>query len=71
MAYVRGKTVRHLYGGGYDTLEKIATSSLPEMEEKMGAYYQSIGSSLADFKAVIPLAWMIGGARILPVVFNM
>jgi hypothetical protein len=46
MAYVRGKTVRHLCGGGYDTLEKIATASLPEMEEKMGAYYQSIGSSL-------------------------
>jgi hypothetical protein len=32
----------------------------------MEAYYQRLGKSLADFKAVIPLRWMIGGARILP-----
>jgi hypothetical protein len=66
LAYVRGKTVMHLCGGGYDTLEKIANADPAEMEEKMGAYYATIGKSLADFKAVIPLAWMIGGAGILP-----
>jgi Domain of unknown function (DUF4332) len=66
LAYVRGKTVNHLCAGGYDTLERIASADLAEMEEKMDAYYRTLGKSLADFKAVIPLAWMIGGAKILP-----
>jgi hypothetical protein len=66
LAYVRGKTVKHLCGGGYDTLEKIANADLAEMEEKMGAYYRTLGKTVADFKAVIPLAWVIGGAKTLP-----
>jgi hypothetical protein len=66
LAYVRGKTVKHLCGGGYNTLEKLANADLPEMEARMDAYYRTLGKSLADFKAVIPLAWMVGGARILP-----
>ena len=66
LAYVRGKTVQHLCGGGYDSLDRIANADLAEMEEKMGAYYQTLGKSLADFRSVIPLSWMIGGAKILP-----
>jgi hypothetical protein len=66
LAYVRGKTVKHLCGGGYDTLEKIGNADAAEMEEKMGAYYRTLGKTAADFKAVIPLAWMIGGAKTLP-----
>ena len=66
LAYVRGKTVKHLCGGGYDTLDKIANADLEKMEEEMDAYYRTMGKSLADFKSVIPLAWMVGGARILP-----
>ena len=66
LAYVRGKTVLHLCGGGYDTLEKIASADVAEMEQRMDAYYRTLGKSLADFKAVIPLTWVIGGARILP-----
>lgn len=66
LAYVRGKTVKHLCGGGYDSLRKIATADLAEMEEKMDAYYRTLGKSSADFRSVIPLTWMIGGARILP-----
>lgn len=66
LAYVRGKTVKHLCGGGYDTLEKIANADLAEMEARMEAYYRTLGKTLADFKAVIPLPWMIGGAKILP-----
>lgn len=66
LAYVRGKTVRHLCGGGYDTLERIASADLAEMEERMDAYYRTLGKSFADFKSVIPLAWMVGGAKILP-----
>ena len=66
LAYVRGKTVRHLCGAGYDTLEKIASADVAEIEVKMGAYYETLGKTLADFKAVIPLPWMIGGAQTLP-----
>ena len=66
LAYVRGKTVKHLCGSGYDTLEKLATANLAEMEVKMEAYYKNLGKSLSDFKAVIPLSWMVGGAKILP-----
>ncbi len=66
LAYVRGKTVLHLCGGGYDTLEKIASANVAEMEQRMDAYYKTLGKTLADFKAVIPLGWVIGGARILP-----
>lgn len=66
LAYVRGKTVKHLCGGGYDTLDKIANADLEKMADEMDAYYRTIGKSLADFKLVIPLPWMIGGAGILP-----
>jgi hypothetical protein len=66
LAYVRGKTIKHLCGGGFDTLERIANASVAEMEEKMEVYYRTLGKSLADFRLVIPLSWMIGGAKILP-----
>lgn len=66
LAYVRGKTVDHLCGSGYDTLEKLATANLTEMEIKMEAYYKTLGKSLSDFKAVIPMSWMVRGAKILP-----
>ena len=66
LAYVRGKTVNHLCGGGYDTLKKIADADAAKMEKDMAAYYRTLGKSSSDFKAVIPLSWMIGGARILP-----
>lgn len=66
LAYVRGKTVAHLCGGGYDTLEKLANANLVEMEEKMDAYYRTLGKNSADFRSVIPISWMTGGANILP-----
>ena len=66
LAYVRGKTIKHLCGGGYDSLEKIASANLAEMEKKMDAYYRTLGKRLADFKLVVPLPWMIGGAKTLP-----
>lgn len=66
LAYVRGKTVKHLCGGGYDTLGKIAGATLAEMEINMDAYYRTLGKSLANFRSVIPLSWILGGAQILP-----
>lgn len=70
LAYVRGKTVKHLCGGGYDTLDKIADADLKKMGEDMTAYYGTMGKRFSDFKAVIPLDWMIGGATVLPRVID-
>ncbi len=66
LAYVRGKTVRHLCGGGYNTLEKLVAADLSEMEVAMRLYYETLGKRLEDFKAVVPLERLVGGARILP-----
>ena len=66
LAYVRGRTVMHLCGGGYDTLEKLSRADLAELEWAMDAYYRTLGKSSADFNAVIPLAYLRGGARVIP-----
>lgn len=66
LAYVRRKTIMHLCGGGYDTLEKLVNADVVKMEADMTDYYESLGKSFADFKSVIPLEWMIGGAKVLP-----
>ena len=36
--------------------------------QDMTIYYESIGKKFSDFKAVIPLDWMTGFAKILPAV---
>ena len=66
LAYARGKTVKHLCGGGYDTLDKLANAHLEKMADDMKVYYKSIGKDFSDFKAAIPLDWMVGGAKVLP-----
>ncbi|HNT06477.1 MAG TPA: DUF4332 domain-containing protein, partial [Anaerolineae bacterium] len=66
LAYVRGRTVQHLCGGGFDTLDKLARADLEKMERKMAAYYATLGKTLRDFSAAVPLKWMIGGARTVP-----
>jgi hypothetical protein len=66
LAYVRGKTVKHLCAGGYDSLVKIAAADLAQMEEDMDAYYRTLGKSPANFRSVVPLSWILGGAKILP-----
>jgi hypothetical protein len=66
LAYVRGKTIMHLCGGGYDSVDRLADAEIVKMEADMTAYYESLGKTLADFKTVIPLDWMIGGAKVLP-----
>lgn len=66
LAYVRGKTVRHLCGAGYDTLAKLANADLADLTAAMHAYFQAQGKQFADYKAVIQLAPLAGGARRLP-----
>ena len=52
--------------GRHNTLDKIATADMQNMEEDMTVYYVTLGKNFSDFKAVIPLDWMIGGAKVLP-----
>ena len=51
---------------GPEAQHKIAHAEAAGMEKAMGAHYCRLGKTLADFQAVIPLARMIGRARILP-----
>jgi len=66
LAYVRGKTVRHLCGAGYDTLDKLANADPAEISAAMHAYFTEQGKQFADYKSVIPLAALVGGAQRLP-----
>lgn len=66
LAYVRGKTVRHLCGAGYDTLDKLANADREELTAAMHAYFDAQGKQFADYKSVIQLTALAGGARRLP-----
>jgi hypothetical protein len=66
LAYVRGKTIMHLCGGGYNTLNRLSNVEIVKMQADMSAYYELLGKTFVDFKTVIPLDWMIGGAKVLP-----
>lgn len=70
LPYVRGKTVKHLCGGGYTSLRKIATADLVIMEKEMDAYFGRMGKRYSDFAASMPLYWLIGAAKILPAVVD-
>jgi len=39
---------------------------MKKIETDMTVYYKTIGKKFSDFKTIIPLDWMIGGARVLP-----
>jgi len=66
LAYVRAKTIKHLCGGGYNTLDKIVSADISKMEEAMTVYFAKAGKCFSNFKVVIPLDWMIGGAKVIP-----
>jgi hypothetical protein len=52
--------------GSTNRTGNFAMADLSTMEAHMTAYYASIGKGFSDFKSVIPLVWMVGGARLLP-----
>lgn len=66
LAYVRGKTIKHLCAAGYDTLNKLASAHISQINADMTEYFAKMGKNFNDFKAVLPLDWMIGGACVLP-----
>jgi len=46
MPYISGKTVKHHFGGGYNTLEKLANADLSQLTKDMTKYFDSIGIKL-------------------------
>ena len=71
LPYVRRKTILPVCGAGYDTLAKIATADLAQMETDLEAYFQRIeGKPWKNFKSVIVLRGMVAAARALPVIME-
>ena len=67
--YARRKTILPLCGAGYDTLKKIASASLAQMDSDMDSYFAQIqGKSWQDYKSVIVLKHLVTCARALPVI---
>jgi hypothetical protein len=67
LPYVRRKTILPVCGAGYDTLDKIATAHLNQMEADMEHFYQRTqGKSWDDFISVILLRCLVIGAQALP-----
>lgn len=46
MPYISGKTVKHYFGGGYNTLEKLANADLSQLTKDMTKYFDLIGMKL-------------------------
>ena len=64
MPYISGKTVKHYFGGGYKSLEKLAKAELSQLTEDMVEYLDSIGMKLS--RSFIELDSGIAIAKILP-----
>lgn len=47
MPYVSGKTVKHYFGAGYDSLEKLVKADLDKLTDDMTKYFNSIGKKLS------------------------
>lgn len=71
LPYVRRKTILPVCGAGYDTLAKIATADLAQMETDLEAYFQRTrGKPWKNYKSVIVLRGMVAAARALPVIME-
>jgi hypothetical protein len=64
MPFISGKTVKHYFCGGYNSLEKLASADLDELTEDMAKYLSSIGMKLR--RSFIELESNIAIAKILP-----
>lgn len=64
MPYISGKTVKHYFGGGYNSLEKLASADLKQLTKDMTEYFESIGMRLR--RSFIELDSNMTIAKILP-----
>jgi len=71
LPYVRRKTILPVCGAGYDTLAKIASADLSQMDSDLEAYFRRTkDKSWANYKAVIVLKGLVTGAQALPVIME-
>jgi len=71
LPYVRRKTILPLCGAGYDTLAKIASADLDQMETDLESYFGRMqGKSWENYKAVIVVKILVTCARALPVIME-
>ena len=71
LPYTRRKTILPLCAAGYDTLMKIASADLAQMDLDMESYYaRTQGKCWQDYKAVIVLKHLVTCARAVPVIYN-
>ncbi|MEI7844992.1 MAG: hypothetical protein WCK35_04220 [Chloroflexota bacterium] len=71
LPFVRRKTLLPICGAGYDTLYKIASADVSEMESSLDTFFRSsIGKSWKNYRSVIVLKGMIATARVLPVIME-
>ena len=58
-------------GAGYDTLAKIASANLEQMDSDLDAYFQHTRDKpWKNYKAVIVLKGLVAGAQALPVIMD-
>jgi len=71
LPYVRRKTILPVCGAGYDTLAKIASADLSQMDTDLEAYFQRTrGKPWKNYKSVIVLKGIVATARALPVIME-
>ncbi len=64
MPYISGKTVKHYFGGGYNSLKKLARVDLNQLTKDMTKYFESKGMKLR--RSFIELDSNTAIAEILP-----
>ena len=71
LPYVRRKTILPVCGAGYDTLAKITTADLAQMDTDLEAYFQHAqGKPWKNYKSVIVLKGIVTASRALPVIME-
>jgi len=63
LPYMSRKTVDHLFGGGYDNIDKIAQADTRKFREDMKSYFDRIGVKLSGF---IELEGIVEWAKTIP-----
>jgi hypothetical protein len=71
LPYIRRKTILPVSGAGYNTLAKIASADLDQMESDMEAYFECVkGKSWENYKSVIVLKILVTCAKALPMIME-
>jgi len=64
LPYMSTKTVNHLFGGGYNSINKIAQADVTKLKEDMKSYFDKRGMKLS--KSFIELEGLVEWAKTVP-----